>query len=64
MSNSIEQCEAARDIREAFGVDKATGYLIGEKSLNFVQASDGHPEFRGRAAAHGFGRSEPNLRTV
>jgi len=45
MSNSIEQCEAARDIREAFGVDKATGYLIGEKFLNFVQASDGHPEF-------------------
>jgi hypothetical protein len=27
----IEQCEAARDIREAFGLQKALGYLIGEK---------------------------------
>jgi hypothetical protein len=26
-------------------VDKAMGYLIGEKFLNFLQASDGHPEF-------------------
>ena len=25
----IEQCEAARDIREAFGLQKALGYLIG-----------------------------------
>jgi hypothetical protein len=41
----IDQCEAARDIREAFGVDKAIGYLIGEKFLNFLQASDRHPEF-------------------
>ncbi len=41
----IDQCDAARDIKEAFGVDKAIGYLIGEKFLNFLQASDGHPEF-------------------
>ena len=41
----IAQCEAARNIKEAFGVDKALGYLIGEKFLNFLQASDGHPEF-------------------
>ena len=41
----IDQCEAARDIKEAFGVDKALGYLIGEKFLNFLQASDQHPEF-------------------
>ncbi len=27
----IEQCEAARDIREAFGLEKAIGYLVGEK---------------------------------
>ena len=38
-------CEAARGIKQAFGVDKAMGYLIGEKFLNFLQASDGHPEF-------------------
>jgi hypothetical protein len=31
----IEQCEAARDIREGFGVEKALGYLIGEKLLNY-----------------------------
>ncbi len=41
----IEQCEAARGIRERFGTDKAMGYLIGEKFLNFLQASDLHPEF-------------------
>jgi hypothetical protein len=41
----IAQCEAARDIREAFGVDKTLGYLIGEKFLNFLEASDGRPEF-------------------
>ncbi len=27
----IEQCEAARDIREAFGLEKAIRYLVGEK---------------------------------
>jgi hypothetical protein len=41
----IDQCAAARGIREAFGLEKAIGYLIGEKFLNFLEASDGHPEF-------------------
>ena len=41
----IAQCEAARDIRERFGTEKALGYLIGEKFLNFLQPSDQHPEF-------------------
>jgi hypothetical protein len=41
----IDQCEAARDIRETFGLGKAIGYLIGEKFLNFLEASDQHPEF-------------------
>jgi hypothetical protein len=41
----VDQCEAARDIKEAFGQDKALGYLIGEKVLNFLEASDQHPEF-------------------
>lgn len=41
----IEQCDAARGIREAFGTEKALGYLIGEKLVNFVRAADQHPEF-------------------
>jgi hypothetical protein len=36
----IDQCEAARDIRDAFGPEKAIGYLIGEKFLNYLEASD------------------------
>jgi len=41
----VDQCNAARDIKEAFGLEKAIGYLIGEKFLNFIEASDQHPEF-------------------
>ena len=41
----IEQCEAARDIREAWGTRKALGYLIGEKFLNDVRASDSAPSW-------------------
>lgn len=41
----IEQCEAARDIREAFGLQRAIGYLIGEKLLNFIRAADQDPAF-------------------
>ncbi len=29
----IAQCDGARDIKQAFGLDKAIGYLIGEKFL-------------------------------
>jgi len=36
----IEQCEAARDIREAFGLEKAIGYLVGEKLLNFLETAE------------------------
>ena len=43
----IEQCKAARDIREAFGLQKALGYLIGEKFINFLRAAEDHPEFAG-----------------
>jgi len=42
----IEQCEAARDIREAFGLQKAIGYLIGEKLLDFLRAADQDPACR------------------
>ena len=41
----IEQCEAARGIKEAWGSHKALGYLIGEKLMDFMRASDQHPEF-------------------
>ena len=41
----IEQCEAARDIRDAWGPKKALGYLIGEKLLNYIRASDSDPSW-------------------
>jgi hypothetical protein len=42
----IEQCRAARNIESEFGVPAALEYLIGEKFLNFLEASDDHAEFR------------------
>jgi len=41
----IEQCEAAQGILEHFGIEKALGYLIGEKLLNFVRASESDADF-------------------
>jgi hypothetical protein len=41
----IEQCEAARGIRDGFGTEKALGYLIGEKLLNFIRAASSNPDF-------------------
>lgn len=41
----IEHCEAARGIAKEFGTEKAMGYLIGEKLLNFVRAANERPEF-------------------
>lgn len=41
----IDQCEAARDIRDAWGTRKAMGYLIGETFLNYIRASDTDPSF-------------------
>ena len=43
----IEQCDAARDIREAFGLQKALGYLIGEKFIDFLRTADHDPAFAG-----------------
>ena len=34
-----------RDIREAFGLQKAIGYLVGEKLLKFLRAADREPAF-------------------
>lgn len=41
----IEQCAAARVIRDRFGTDKALGYLLGEKLLNFMREANHSPEF-------------------
>lgn len=41
----IPQCDAALGIRERFGVEKALGYLIGEKLLQFVRACETEPDF-------------------
>lgn len=43
----VDQCDAARDIRKAFGLEKALGYLIGEKFLNFLRVADQDPAFAG-----------------
>jgi hypothetical protein len=40
-----DQCDAARDIKRRFGSAKALGYLIGEKLVNHVRASDTQPPF-------------------
>jgi hypothetical protein len=42
----IDQCDSTEEIRERFGLEKAIGYLIGEKLLNFIEASDKHPDFK------------------
>ncbi|OFW10401.1 MAG: hypothetical protein A3H96_02310 [Acidobacteria bacterium RIFCSPLOWO2_02_FULL_67_36] len=41
----IEQCDATREICEAWGTKKALGYLIGEKLLNHIRASDSDPSW-------------------
>ena len=46
-----QQCEAAEDIRDRLGTEKALGYLIGEKLVNFVRASDTHSEFEAELPA-------------
>ncbi|MEO8257264.1 MAG: hypothetical protein ABI868_07955 [Acidobacteriota bacterium] len=41
----IDQCEAGREIRQAWGIRKALGYLVGEKLLNHIRAADGDPSW-------------------
>lgn len=41
----IEQCDAAKGIREDFGLEKAMDYLIREKLLNFIRHSSSYPPF-------------------
>lgn len=40
-----DQCDAALGIKERDGLEKALGYLVGEKLVNFVRAADERPEF-------------------
>jgi hypothetical protein len=42
----IEQCEAARDIENEFGTQRALDYLVGEKFLNFLEAAETDSDFR------------------
>jgi hypothetical protein len=42
----IQQCEAAERIEADYGSDKAMGYLIGEKLLNFLEVAETDPEWR------------------
>jgi hypothetical protein len=41
----IEQCEATKDIRDAFGLENALDYLIGEKLFTFLLVSESEPAF-------------------
>jgi hypothetical protein len=47
----IDQCAAAEDIRESFGLKNALDYLIGEKLLTFLMASEDDPKFAGEIPA-------------
>ena len=47
----IEQCEAARGIEDEFGVPKALEYLVGEKFINFLEASEDHADLRAELPA-------------
>jgi hypothetical protein len=46
-----EQCDAARQIENEFGTQKALSYLIGEKFLNFLEAAETDAEFRAEVPA-------------
>src|ERR1700683_5270891 len=40
----IEQCEAAKTIKGRFGLKAAFDYIVGEKLLNFAEASARNPD--------------------
>jgi hypothetical protein len=42
----VDQCEAAEGIEADYGTEKAMGYLIGEKLLNFLEVAETKPEWR------------------
>ena len=41
----IEQCEAVQSIKTRFGLKAAFDYIVGEKLLNFAEASAHDPDF-------------------
>lgn len=47
----IEQCDATTGIRNAFGVQQALNYLIGEKFLDFIEAAESNEDFRNELPA-------------
>ncbi len=47
----IEQSEAAEDIENEFGTQKALEYLVGEKFLNFLEAAETDKDFRSEIPA-------------
>lgn len=42
----VQQCEAAERVEAEYGTEKAMGYLIGEKLLNFLGVAETKPEWR------------------
>lgn len=44
----IDQCAAAEDIRDRFGLENALDYLIAEKLFTFLMASESDPLFAAR----------------
>ena len=47
----IEQCAAAEDIHENFGLKNALNYLIGEKLFSFLHAAERDPLFAAEVPA-------------
>jgi hypothetical protein len=47
----IEQFEAAEEIEDEFGTQKALDYLVGEKFLNFLEAAENDEDFRSEIPA-------------
>ena len=41
----IEQCEAARTIKDRYGLEAAFDYLVEEKFLNFAETASEHRAF-------------------
>src|SRR5207248_5714893 len=53
-------CDAARDVEEDYGTEKAMGYLIGEKFLNFHSASSSASLCARLMSSHNRYRQEDN----
>jgi ribosomal protein L7/L12 len=47
----IDQCNAARNIEDTFGTDKALNYLIGEEFLNHLEIAETRADYRAELPA-------------